>query len=347
MTKQWKARLKLMAMITIGSLFFAVGINAFVIPHKLVGGGISGIALILYYTTGIPLGTLNLVLNLPVFYCAYRWLGRRHVKITLFGTAVISWIINETAFLADYNMTHDPLVGAIIGGVLCGVGLGIVYKSGGNTGGLDPIAMIIRKYYGLQMGSISFAINVVILTVASAIVGVEAAAITLVNLYISAMVTNKVVVGFSQRKAVFIISAKPYAITDLIIHHLGRGATILNGEGAYTHQSRQVILVVVGLMQLSKLKEAIREEDPMAFLLITDAAEVIGRGFTMRRNELPPEVIRAMFKSEQDKDQALERAKEQDGLTQTLTDGATTTTEQTKVDTTKEVPAGAPHKEEK
>lgn len=347
MTKQWRARLKLMAMITIGSVFFAIGINAFVIPHKLVGGGISGIALILYYTTGIPLGTLNLVLNIPVVYCAYRWLGRRHVKITLFGTAVISWIINETAFLADYNMTHDPLVGAIIGGVLCGLGLGIVYRSGGNTGGLDPIAMIIRKYYGLQMGSISFAINLVILVVASTIVGVEAAAITLINLYISAAVTNKVVVGFSQRKAVFIISTKPHAIADLIIHHLGRGATILNGEGAYTHQSRQVILVVVGLMQLSKLKEAVNEEDPMAFLLITDAAEVIGPGFTMRRNELPPAVIQAMSQQGQATDAAQGTGNEPSESGQSAIAEPMATTEQAKVGTKKDVLTGRSHKEEK
>ena len=159
--------------------------------------------------------------------------------------------------------------------------MGTVYRSGGNTGGLDPIAMIIRKYYGLQMGSIIFGINFIILVVAAIVISVEAAAITLVSIYVQAMVTNKVVVGFNQRKAIFIISTCPYKICDVIIHQIGRGATILNGEGAYTHQHKQVILVVVGLMQVAKLKEAVQKEDPSAFMILSDAAEVIGQGFTM------------------------------------------------------------------
>ena len=110
----------------------------------------------LFYVTGIQVGTLNLLLNIPILWAAYRWLGRWHVMITIFGTAVISFLINAFEFMADYQLTHDPLIGSLLGGILCGLGLGIVYRSGGNTGGLDPIAMIIRKYYGLQMGSIIY-----------------------------------------------------------------------------------------------------------------------------------------------------------------------------------------------
>lgn len=281
MFKKWSSTLYVMAMVTLGTFLFAVGINAFVVPHKLVSGGISGVALMLYYLTGIQVGTLNLLLNIPVLYAAYRWLGRWHVMITIFGTVVSSLFINMLRFLADYNLTHDPLVGAILGGLFCGIGVGTVYRSGGNAGGLDPIALIIRKYYGLQIGSIVLGINMVILTIAAFVVNVEAAAVTLVSLYISAMLTNRVIVGFDQRKAVFIISYKPYKICDLIINQIGRGATILNGEGAYTHQHKQVILVVVSLMQVAKLKKAVEEEDPTAFLMVTDVAEVIGGGFTL------------------------------------------------------------------
>ncbi|SUP43583.1 MULTISPECIES: YitT family protein [Veillonella] len=281
MFKKWSSTLYVMAMVTLGTFLFAIGINAFVVPHKLVSGGISGVALMLYYLTGIQVGTLNLLLNIPVLYAAYRWLGRWHVMITIFGTVVSSLFINMLRFLADYDLTHDPLVGAILGGLFCGIGVGTVYRSGGNAGGLDPIALIIRKYYGLQIGSIVLAINMVILTIAAFVVNIEAAAVTLVSLYISAMLTNRVIVGFDQRKAVFIISYKPYKICDLIINQIGRGATILNGEGAYTHQHKQVILVVVSLMQVAKLKKAVEEEDPTAFLMVTDVAEVIGGGFTL------------------------------------------------------------------
>ncbi|WP_251441548.1 YitT family protein [Veillonella intestinalis] len=281
MFKKWSSTLYVMAMVTLGTFLFAIGINAFVVPHKLVSGGISGVALMLYYLTGIQVGTLNLLLNIPVLYAAYRWLGRWHVMITIFGTVVSSVFINMLRFLADYNLTSDPLVGAILGGLFCGIGVGTVYRSGGNAGGLDPIALIIRKYYGLQIGSIVLGINMVILTIAAFVVNIEAAAVTLVSLYISAMLTNRVIVGFDQRKAVFIISYKPYKICDLIINQIGRGATILNGEGAYTHQHKQVILVVVSLMQVAKLKKAVEEEDPTAFLMVTDVAEVIGGGFTL------------------------------------------------------------------
>lgn len=212
MFKKWSSTLYVMAMVTLGTFLFAIGINAFVVPHKLVSGGISGVALMLYYLTGIQVGTLNLLLNIPVLYAAYRWLGRWHVMITIFGTVVSSLFINMLRFLADYDLTHDPLVGAILGGLFCGIGVGTVYRSGGNAGGLDPIALIIRKYYGLQIGSIVLAINMVILTIAAFVVNIEAAAVTLVSLYISAMLTNRVIVGFDQRKAVFIISYKPYKI---------------------------------------------------------------------------------------------------------------------------------------
>lgn len=280
--KWWSKTSYTILMIIIGSILFAIGVNAFILPHKLMSGGINGISLMIYYVLQgtVQLGNINLLLNIPILYAAWRWLGRWHFGITILGTVIISLIINWTKFLADYNLTHDPIVGAILGGIFCGLGLGVVYRSGGNTGGLDPIVMIIRNRLGLQMGSILFSINVFVLILGSFVVNIEAAAITLITLFITGTVTNKVIVGLNQRKAVFIISYKPYNICNLIIDKIGRGATILNGEGAYTHQAKQVILVVVGLLQVAKLKEIIQKEDPTAFLLITDAAEVIGAGFT-------------------------------------------------------------------
>lgn len=287
MFKNWRSKVRCLTHVTIGSFFFALGIDAFVIPHNLVGGGISGIALMLFYITGLSVGTLNLLLNLPIIYASYRWLGSWNTVVTILGTAICSFAINALSFMSTYGWTHNPIVGAILGGIFCGLGLGIVYRGGGNTGGLDPIAMIIRRRWGLQMGSIVFGINCVILIAAAIVVNVESSAITLISLYISAVVTNKVVIGFNQRKAVFIISYHTDKICDLIINQLARGATILHGEGAYTHQDKQVILAVVGLMQVGKLKAAIEEVDPGAFLLIMDAAEVIGLGFTRAMPRIP------------------------------------------------------------
>lgn len=280
--EEWKRTIISLIKVTLGTILFSIGIDAFLVPHKLVSGGISGVALIQYYITGIPIGVMNLILNIPIVYAAYRWLGRWHVFMTLFGTVVSSYFIDQLHFLSLYHLTSDPVVGSILGGIFSGIGLGVVYRAGGNTGGLDPIALIIRKYYGMQIGSVLLAINMMILVVAAFVISMDSAAITLISSYISAFLTNKVIVGFSQRKAIFIVSRKSDTICNVILHKIGRGATILNGEGAYTHQHKQVILVVVGLMQVSKLKEAIQREDPTAFLMITDVAEVIGQGFTFK-----------------------------------------------------------------
>lgn len=270
--------------ITIGATVFGVGVQGFIVPHQLLSGGISGLSLIIYYITQgvLSLGAINFLLNIPVLYAAWRWLGRWHLGVTLFGTLFMSVIINVLAPLSTLELTHNPIIGGILGGLFSGLGLGIVYRGGGNTGGIDPIALIIRNRFGLQIGSILFGINMMILVAGAIVINIEAAATTLISTYLSAMVTNKVISGFNQRKAMFIISYKPVTICNLIIEKLGRGATILNGEGAYTHQPKQVIMVVVSLLQVARLKAAVEAEDPTAFMVITDAAEVIGTGFSAK-----------------------------------------------------------------
>lgn len=270
--------------ITIGATVFGTGVQGFIVPHQLLSGGISGLSLIIYYITqgALSLGAINFLLNIPVLYAAWRWLGRWHLGVTLFGTLFMSVIINVLAPLSTLELTHNPIIGGILGGLFSGLGLGIVYRGGGNTGGIDPIALIIRNRFGLQIGSILFGINMMILVAGAIVINIEAAATTLISTYLSAMVTNKVITGFNQRKAMFIISYKPVTICNLIIEKLGRGATILNGEGAYTHQPKQVIMVVVSLLQVARLKAAVEAEDPTAFMVITDAAEVIGTGFSTK-----------------------------------------------------------------
>lgn len=267
-------------MTTIGSFIFALGIDAFIIPHNLVASGVNGLALIIFYVTNIPAGIMNFILNLPILYATYRVLGGWQLLVTIFGTIISSSFMDILVSTSSLQLTHDPLVGAILGGLLCGIGLGIVYRSGGNTGGLDPIALIIRKYWGMQIGSIVFALNFIVLIGSALTQNIETAAIAMITLYLSAIVANKVVIGFNQQKAIFIISYNSDLICDVIITQFGRGATLLEGEGAYTRQEKKVILAVVNLMQVTKLKQAVQSVDPAAFILITDASEVIGQGFT-------------------------------------------------------------------
>jgi len=275
-------------MVVVGCAIFGAGIDAFVLPHKLVSTGISGVGLILYYVTGLSVGSWNMILNIPIFWAAWKWLGTRVVVKTLYGTLMLSWMIDLFDFLQYDMIIKDPLLSSMMAGITTGVGLGIVYRVGGNTGGLDPIALIVRKYYGLQMGSINSAINCVILLAAVGVVGLEAVAVTLISVYVYTIITNKVVIGFNQRKVAFIITYRTDDVCECIINKVGRGATIINGIGAYTRTPKNIVMVAVNLLQVNKLKEVIEEADPNVFILITDAQEVIGQGFT--RPILPTEV---------------------------------------------------------
>ena len=276
-------------MVVVGCAIFGAGIDAFVLPHKLVSTGISGVGLILYYVTGLSVGSWNMILNIPIFWAAWKWLGTRVVVKTLYGTLMLSWMIDLFDFLQYDMIIKDPLLSSMMAGITTGVGLGIVYRVGGNTGGLDPIALIVRKYYGLQMGSINSAINCAILLAAVGVVGLEAVAVTLISVYVYTIITNKVVIGFNQRKVAFIITYRTDDVCECIINKVGRGATIIEGVGAYTRTPKNIVMVAVNLLQVNKLKEVIEEADPNVFILITDAQEVIGQGFT--RPILPTEVI--------------------------------------------------------
>ena len=275
-------------MVVVGCAIFGAGIDAFVLPHKLVSTGISGVGLILYYITGLSVGSWNMILNIPIFWAAWKWLGTRVVVKTLYGTLMLSWMIDLFDFLQYDMIIKDPLLSSMMAGITTGVGLGIVYRVGGNTGGLDPIALIVRKYYGLQMGSINSAINCAILLAAVGVVGLEAVAVTLISVYVYTIITNKVVIGFNQRKVAFIITYRTDDVCECIINKVGRGATIIEGVGAYTRTPKNIVMVAVNLLQVNKLKEVIEEADPNVFILITDAQEVIGQGFT--RPILPTEV---------------------------------------------------------
>ena len=275
-------------MVVVGCAIFGAGIDAFVLPHKLVSTGISGVGLILYYVTGLSVGSWNMILNIPIFWAAWKWLGTRVVVKTLYGTLMLSWMIDLFNFLQYDMIIKEPLLSSMMAGITTGVGLGIVYRVGGNTGGLDPIALIVRKYYGIQMGSINSAINCAILLAAVGVVGLEAVAVTLISVYVYNIITNKVVIGFNQRKVAFIITYRTDDVCECIINKVGRGATIIEGVGAYTRTPKNIVMVAVNLLQVNKLKEVIEEADPNVFILITDAQEVIGQGFT--RPILPTEV---------------------------------------------------------
>ncbi len=269
-----------LAMTCIGCFIYSMGINLFYVPHQFISGGFTGIAMIVYYIVGFPMGLLNALLNIPIFVLAWRFMGKFYAFITLIATIAISVALDVTSFMAEWQVVSDPLTSAISGGVLIGTGAGILYRYNSNSGGLDVIGAIVKKYYNLEIGYVVFALNCLIVAVSAGFFSLEIAIMTLVAMYINANISSRIVIGFAQRKAAFIVSEKPYEIADGLLRGIGHGATLLYGQGAYTGGNKKIIFAIIDLTQIAKLKWIIRDVDPQAFVFIMNTTDVIGRGFT-------------------------------------------------------------------
>jgi len=270
--------------VAIGCLLSSLSINAFLVPHHLLSGGVSGLAIIFYFLFGFPIGVQILLMNIPLLYAGYRLLGREYTIGTIYGTILFSLAVEATMFVSQYNLIDDPIISAITGGVLAGIGSGLIFRVNGSAGGLDIVAAIVKKYYSLNFGAVGFAINCLIMGVAAMLFGLKLAMLTLISMFISANLTDKVVEGFNRKKTIFIVSYNTDAIIEVILKEVGRGVTILHGQGAFTRQTKQVLFVVVSLTQIAKIKQLVDEVDPNAFMIVQDAAEVMGRGFTLPGN---------------------------------------------------------------
>lgn len=263
-----------------GNLIAAIGITAFFIPQHLLSNGISGIGILIFYLTGIPAGTANFALNIPIMIACYKFMGKGYTLISIVGTFWLSALIDATSFLADLKLIEDPMLSCIAGGLVSGVGFGILYRYNANSGGLDVVGAIMKKYYALDIANVVMALNTLILIVAAFLFSLQLAVLTFVGIYIGTYITNKVVIGLKQRKSVFIISNRSDVIANILMRYVGHGATFLHGQGAYTMQDKRVIYAVIKLTEVAKVKELVNKLDPKAFMIISDASEVIGRGFT-------------------------------------------------------------------
>lgn len=267
--------------ISLGCLISSSSINLFFVPHHLLSGGLSGIAIIFYYLFGTPIGMLMLLMNVPLLLAAYRFLGTQYTVNVIFGMVMLSVCIDAMHFLNQYDLVDDPMLAAIYGGVFTGIGYGMIFRVNASCGGTDIVAAIIKKYYSIHVGNVLFGFNCLIMAAASFLFGVKLAMFTLISMFISASVTDKVIAGFNHRKTFIIISDYTREISEGIISEVGRGVTFLQGEGAFSHKHKDVLFVVANLTQMGKIKMIVRLIDPMAFMIVQDANEVMGRGFTL------------------------------------------------------------------
>lgn len=261
------------------SLLSAFAINIFYIPHKLLNGGVGGMSLIIQYITGIGAGYFIILFNIPLFILSYKKVNREFTLLTIVGTLSQSIFLIITKDISHYFAIKDVLLSCIYGGVLQGLALGIVFTNHGSLGGADIITMIVRKKYELDLGKISFGINLVIVSVGSYFFGIESGLYTLIAMYVSSDVLDKVIKGLDRKKIILIISQKEEEIANRINDELNRGTTILYGEGFFTRSSKNVIYCAVSLTQVPRVRSIIQEIDPYSFTTILDASEVQGKGF--------------------------------------------------------------------
>ncbi|MDF2841009.1 MAG: YitT family protein [Clostridia bacterium] len=269
-------------MIILGSAISGVAFNLFIIPNKLLSGGISGIALILSYLFNTNTGLMIFIFNIPVFILGYKFVDKEFVLLSLVGMIAFSTWIEVFSFLREINLVQDVMLSCIYAGVLNGIGLGIVLRNRASQGGIDIIGVIMKKYFSMNIGSTSMMINTCIVIIASFITNLNLAMYTLISMYIGSTVLDKVQQGFDQRKSVMIITDKEKQVAEEIFKRLVRGVTYLEGEGAYTGDKKKVIYCIVSLNQLAKLKQIVRGIDENAFITVSDTAEVMGHGFVNR-----------------------------------------------------------------
>lgn len=265
--------------ILMGSFITAISINIFTIPHKLVSGGVAGIALIIQYLTGIPTGYMVFLINIPIFIFGAKEIDRDFIIHSLIGTIALSIFLVLTRDFSSYFYVKDILLSCIYAGVLGGIGVGIVLRSRGSQGGTDIIAVVVKRRYGISIASVSFIINIVIVIIGALLNNVEIALYTLISMYVSSVVLNRVIEGFDRKKLLFIVTEKDKEVSKAIMSEIGRGVTFFYGEGAYTSEKRNVIFCIVTSFQVARTKKVIEDIDKSAFISIVDAAEVKGKGF--------------------------------------------------------------------
>ncbi|WP_031342535.1 YitT family protein [Ruminiclostridium papyrosolvens] len=288
--------LKSYLLITFGAVITALAINIFLVPYKIAPGGLSGLATVLYYLTNgkLSIGITMLAINVPLFLMGYRFIGRKFFIRTVYGTVVLSVIIDATEkyigniaqkLLLDgtsSSVAPDILLYSIIGGFLSGIGLGIVLKMDATTGGTELAAKLLNKlFHSLTIGQMLLAIDAIIIMFAiivfnSILIGLY----SLVSLFITIKVIDAIVEGVDYARAIFIISEKQDEISRRLLVELDRGVTELKGRGVYSGKDKNVLLCVAARTQVQQLKEIVHEIDKNAFMILTDVREVLGEGFT-------------------------------------------------------------------
>ena len=267
------------AVITLGALVLALGQLVFIKPLHIPLGGVSGVVLVVNYLWKLPIGLVNIVLNLPLFVLGWRTMGREFFYKTVYATVVNSIFLD----ILDPILPAFPvemLLAALYGGIVMGAGYGLLFRAGGTSGGIDIVSKWLNGKKDIPVGTTNFIINIFVIIGSAAIYGnPDSALYALVTSYVSSVVIDKMVYGMDAQKSALIITGKPVEVSRGIMEQLHRGVTAMEGVGMYTGDKRTVLLCAVRRHETGTLKRIILQEDAHAFMLISNTNEVFGTNF--------------------------------------------------------------------
>lgn len=275
--RQFAARV---ALVVLGCLICAVGVNAFLVPFKLITAGISGVALLIYYI--IPVlspSTLVVLINIPIFIAGWLLIDKSFTLWSLFGMITFSAILRATAFLADLKVVNDLYTALIMGGLLAGIGVGMVFRARASLGGTDILAAILRKHYSMSIGVAQFGLNTVIIFGLGLLFTVQEALASGFSIFVESWAMDRIITGIFSNKAILAITDKPEEVGRALMDKLGRGVTYLHSQGGMTLKEKRIVYCIITPRQLMLAKGIIEEVDPGCFTTVSDVSEVLGKGF--------------------------------------------------------------------
>lgn len=268
-------------LMTVGAILVAISVDLFLVPNDVVAGGITGLAQILNDLLGTPIGVVSLLINIPLLALGFRYLGVVFGVRTIYATVALSLAIDLLVpFVQPYvGEGRDPLLYTLYGGVLDGIGIGLVFRAQGTTGGIDIIARFLQRWRGIALGRSLLVMNGLVFAAAAYLFSLDKLLYALLVAFISGRVIDVVLEGAAYARQALIITQQPERMRRAIIERLDRSVTLLEAEGGYTSTTRTVLLSVVAQSEISLLKAIIREHDPDAFVIVGNVNEVLGEGF--------------------------------------------------------------------
>lgn len=270
---QWQKNILSFVLVAVGAIVAAFAIEEFLAPNNIMDGGVVGISMVADVFLPLPLGVLTVLLNLPFLWIGYRQMGGLFLAKSAFGIGVFSIFLQ--IFENMRNATQEPLLATVFGGIVLGIGVGLVIRSGGCLDGTETMAILLSKKGALSVGQIILVFNIFIYTVVGLLFGADRAMYSLLTYFIASKVIDLVEAGLDQAKAVIIITEEGKRIADEIYRMLGRTVTLLEGEGLISGQ-KVVLYCVVTRIELPLLKKVVREDDASAFMTVSDVSEIVG-----------------------------------------------------------------------